>query len=108
MIFDVNEEINSIYFIKKGSIKVFDRNYNPLIELFEGCFFGEYQILFDLLSGLYYRSSDNQRTGSELVLLTIDKDTFLNTITQKGNSRSFKHYFEIAIKKYKNLLRLKE
>ena len=79
-----------------------------MVDLIEGCFFGEFQVLFDLYSGFYYRSSENQRNQTEVVLLTIDKEVFLNTITKEENHRSFKHYFDMAIKKYRYYGRMQE
>ena len=51
-----NDIVDNIYFIKSGQVKILDRDFNPISEMGKASFFGEYQVLFDLLSGVYYRT----------------------------------------------------
>ena len=50
------EEVTNFYMIKKGNVILFDNKYNYMYDLEPGSFFGEYNILFGLISNVYYRS----------------------------------------------------
>ena len=83
-------------------------------------FFGEYQILFDLYSGAFYRTyipgavgatSQNQHEKKsdfnyQIIFLMIDREKFLSIICSENNYSSFKHYHDMSIKRYKNMSKL--
>ena len=50
------DQVENIFFIKSGAVRVFDKNYNPLLDYKEHDFFGEYQILLDLYAGCFFRT----------------------------------------------------
>ena len=46
------ELVENFFMIKKGNVKLFDQKYNYMYTLKEKSFFGEYNILFGLISNM--------------------------------------------------------
>ena len=116
MLLRAGDEVNDIYLIKSGRIQVMNTNYNRLCEYSDHAFFGEYQIMFDLYAGCYYRTGVacvgkhecvNKSKTHQIILLTINKQVFLELISENGNYTSFRHYHDIAVMKFKNIQKLK-
>ena len=84
-------EFKQLCLVRKGRVKMFDRNYNYLCELQPGSYFGEYQILFGLYSDFYYSVSDFA------YIFKIEAIDFMKTICR--DEMAYKHFFEISIQK---------
>ena len=52
-----DEKISDIYLIKNGNVRVYNKSFDFILEYVEGSFFGEYQLMFDLLSGCEFIAS---------------------------------------------------
>ena len=80
-----NEKVNDIFLIKNGNVRVYNSKFEFLLEYEEGSFFGEYQILFDLLSGCEFVSSTPTKLREDCyyncILITISKDVFIEVIS---------------------------
>jgi hypothetical protein len=96
------DKMEAIYLIKHGIINVFDENYNLLTAYEQHSFFGEYQVMFDLKAGCYFRAQQTG-DGEQVILLTICKQRFLEIICRNNSYYAFKHYHDLAILKFKNI-----
>ena len=55
MVVRASEEFTHFIMIRKGMIKCYDENYSYMVNLEEGSFFGEYNIMLGLYSQLNYQ-----------------------------------------------------
>lgn len=57
--------------------------YNHITDLKETSFFGEYQVLFDLKAGNYYKTAKNHTgiSSYQTIIFKLSKKVFLNIIT---------------------------
>ena len=62
MIVENKEQFRHFYYIKTGSISLFDDNFTYMYNLEEGSFFGEYNIMFGLLSNMFYKTNSDYTT----------------------------------------------
>ena len=85
MIITPCSEFKQLFLIRKGSVKMFDSNYNYLCQLREGSFFGEYQVLFGLYSDFFYS------TNSICYIFKMESIDFMKTICR--DDLSYKHFF---------------
>ena len=89
-----DEKVSEIYLIKNGNVRVYNKTYDFILEYVEGSFFGEYQLLFDLLSGCEFIASvpkqdEQQSYNFGCILITISKSIFFDVITDVQNYQSF-------------------
>jgi signal-transduction protein with cAMP-binding, CBS, and nucleotidyltransferase domain len=80
------EEFNYFYLIKSGTVKVFGDGFTYMYELKAGGFFGEFNILFNILSQQYYKTTLVRNCGTDhqhikqTVLFKIEAEAFMNAV----------------------------
>ena len=75
------EHVEYIYFIDKGTVVIHHHSEGgKMMELHEGQFFGDYQVIFDTKSNLTYQSAHD----SEVVLFQLEKSKFLDVSVNKS------------------------
>lgn len=92
-IIKAKDEFKNFFLIKKGHVNCFDKSYNYLNTLEQGSFFGEFNIIFQLYSFVYYQSSGIDIEGC--TIYKIDYEKFINIICKDVSA--FKHLFDISL-----------
>ena len=99
-----DDKVNFIHFVQSGTVQLFDKYHNPILEYGQGSFFGEYQILLDLFGCLTYRTKPRIAACNEqmkrVVLFQLDRQIFMDIITQE-KMHCFEFYLNMAIARYK-------
>lgn len=75
LIVKYDEEVKHVYLIKCGSVRLMDRYYNYMYQLYQGSYFGELQTMFGIRSDNFY--GINTKMSKENILFTINGFRFL-------------------------------
>lgn len=75
------ETFFNLWLIKNGSVRCFDQNLNYVSTLEEGSFFGEFNVLFDMYSTMYYQAYCETSVESTVNLFAIDYAMLLDALT---------------------------
>jgi signal-transduction protein with cAMP-binding, CBS, and nucleotidyltransferase domain len=62
MVVNAGDEFTHFHMIKQGTVKVYDRNFNYLVDLDKGSFFGETGIVLGLFSSNYFMASSSKES----------------------------------------------
>lgn len=79
-IYQTDEEVEFLYLIKCGGVKIYDRDYNYLYNLEEGSYFGDIEIIYNLYSDVTYKGDSThtctETNNSHCVLYKVDAVKF--------------------------------